>query len=384
MSTATINLVHETETQRRHARVKLPLKLTIKDKEGALHTLSVADISASGFSIDMKNNELVSGYLYQGVLLFKVNTVEFRVPVAFTVKYLSEEKDKAGCEFSSIGEEENSLIRMFISKYLAGDLASNADILTTMSRDNYTKERKNGHSGALSGFRKFRALVVTGLIACVGLSAFSYIMVNLYQHYFITYSVSAMVDIDKEPVIAPTSGYYKLVADINTPVAQGVPLAVITSPVYEAINSVKNAKFTNAELRDILPAELNSLIKNPCNCRIISASKSEREFTQQGDVLFQVADVNDNPYVTAYFNFTDVEIVTQNRQVNLSIPGDDAHYTGTITDVTLSDDPKRPNTIVAIIRPDQVIDIDNMAHPVSVSIGNNFEFGDIDFSSIFR
>ncbi|PKH07920.1 PilZ domain-containing protein [Moritella sp. Urea-trap-13] len=384
MSTATINLIHETETQRRHARVKLPVRLTIKDKEGALHTFSIADISASGFSIDIKTNELISGYLYQGVLLFKINTVEFRVPIAFTVKYLSEENDKAGCEFNSLGEEENSLIRMFISKYLAGDLASNADILTTMSRDNYTKERKNGSSGALSGLRKFRALVVTGLVACVGLSAFSYIVLNLYQHYFITYSVSAMVDIDKEPVIAPTSGYYELVADINTPVGKGVPLAVITSSVYEAINSVNNTQFTSEELKDILPTELNSLIKNPCNCLIISASKNDREFTQQGDVLFQVADVNASPYVTAYFNFTDVEIVTINKTVNLSIPGDKTHYTGKIEDVALSDDPKRPNAIIAIIRPDQVIDIENMSHPVQVSIGNNFEFGDIDFSSILR
>ncbi|NIY82048.1 PilZ domain-containing protein [Vibrio hepatarius] len=384
MSTAKVNLVHETEAQRRHARVKLPAKLVVKNQDGAQLLLSVLDVSASGFSIEASSGQLATDRVYKGELLVKINSIELRLPLEFIVKYFNNESKKAGCEFSSLDQEKASLLRMLISKFLAGDLTTSADVLATLSRDNFVKERKQNGSGALSGLKKLKALVLTACVACIGLLAFSYVALNLYQHYFVVKSVSAMIDIDKEPVLSPTNGYYELLVDVAQPVERGIPLAVITSSVYEVMSTINKADFTSEQLKDILPPELNSLVKSPCNCRIVTSLKSDREFAKQGDLLFQVAALDAQPYVTAYFSFKDAEHITQNSIVHITIPGDKSRYTGLITNVVVSDNDKRPDSIIATIVPQQPLGIGSIARPVNVSIGEFFSYSDVDFSAIAK
>ena len=49
--TVNSNVVHETEAQRRHARVRIPARLVVTDKQSNQYVLELSDISASGFSV---------------------------------------------------------------------------------------------------------------------------------------------------------------------------------------------------------------------------------------------------------------------------------------------------------------------------------------------
>lgn len=382
MSTAKVNIVHESEAQRRHARVKLPAKLFINSEEGTQYLINILDISASGFAIEVGSNELTIGRVYHGDLSVKINSVELRIPVEFTVTYFLDEAKRAGCEFSSLDQEKASLLRILISKFLAGDLVTSADVLATLDRDNYVKERKAPGSGALSGFRKLKALALTTFIGCLGIFALAFVLLSLFQHYFVVNSVTAMVDIDKENVLSPANGYFELMANVESPIEQGVPMAVITSSVYEVMNSIDKDNYTQEQLDEILPSELNSLIKSPCHCRIIGEIKNDREFAKQGDLLFQISELNAQPYVTAYFNFQDADVVTKNARVHLTIPGSTKRFTGRIEHVAVSNDTKHANAIVATILPDQSLDFDSIELPVNVSVGDYLDYSNYVYQAI--
>ena len=179
MSQAEINIVHETEAQRRHARVQLPAKIDFDDDNGDSHSLDVTDLSASGFGVQTDSCVLKKGSHYSGDLIFKLNTVEFRLPIKFSVVHCLESEKKAGCEFDELNREQISTLRLFISKYLAGDLTTSSDILTTLTRDNFTKARKDSTTGKLNGWEKIRALAGTALAAGIGLMALFFILHNL-------------------------------------------------------------------------------------------------------------------------------------------------------------------------------------------------------------
>jgi len=165
--------------------------------------------------------------------------------------------------------------------------------------------------------------------------------------------------------------------------------AIVAGPIGAGVAGILGAvigdsKATSEQLKEILPPELNSLVKSPCHCRVVTSLKSDREFAKQGDLLFQVAALDAQPYVTAYFSFKDAEHITQNSIVHITIPGDKTRYTGLITNVVVSDNDKRPDSIIATIVPQQPLDISSIARPVNVSIGEFFSYSDVDFSAIAK
>jgi len=85
MATANLNLVHETEAQRRHARVKLPARLIVTDPQHNQYVLELSEISASGFSVVDDDAKLHLDHVYRGRLLFNFDSVEFVLKISFKV-----------------------------------------------------------------------------------------------------------------------------------------------------------------------------------------------------------------------------------------------------------------------------------------------------------
>ena len=77
MATLNLNLVHETEAQRRHARVKIPARLIVTDPQHNQYVLEVSEISASGFSVVDDSARIRINNTYRGRLLFNFDSVEF-------------------------------------------------------------------------------------------------------------------------------------------------------------------------------------------------------------------------------------------------------------------------------------------------------------------
>ena len=75
MNTAVnVNVVHESEAQRQHARVRIPAKLRFLDAQRRTHEVKVDDLSAGGLSFHTKQ-QLSVGEVLRGRLQFVVDNL---------------------------------------------------------------------------------------------------------------------------------------------------------------------------------------------------------------------------------------------------------------------------------------------------------------------
>ena len=71
MNTAVnVNVVHESEAQRQHARVKIPAKLRFFGTEAKPLEVRVHDLSAGGLSFNAGQQMLTVGEVHKGCLLY--------------------------------------------------------------------------------------------------------------------------------------------------------------------------------------------------------------------------------------------------------------------------------------------------------------------------
>ncbi len=372
MSQNIVNMVHETEAQRRHARVRLPARLFFHDTGSVLHSLKLLDLSASGFGVQTQANELLEGQHHSGELVFKLNASEFRLPIKFSVLHRKQSEQRAGCEFNDLGIEEISILRLFITKYLAGDLTSTSDILSTLSRDNFVKSRNKSGAQPLKGWKKARALMGAGMAACVGVLAFAFIVTNLYQHFFVTRAVTAVVNIDRETVQAPANGYFELMVKKDDSVEAGMPIATITSSVLEYLKTAETQSITPEDLEKLAPGKWNSLVKSPCNCRILDVKAYDSKYARQGDALFDLARTDSRPYVTAVFDYLDADDLPIGKKVLLQFPGERLQFYGTIIDLNVDLKSGFGNVVTATIQTNEILSLDRIRKPVNVSVAYDF------------
>lgn len=365
MSQQESNIVHETEAQRRHARVKLPARIVVEDKNGISHTVSLRDLSASGFGLHAGDFPFEQGGRYSGDLLFHLNTIEFRLPINFIVVHYVENEHQAGCEFDDLNSEQISILRLFISKYLAGDLVTSSDILTTLSRDNFTKARKQAGTGELTGWKRFRALFGTALAACISVFVLAFITYNLYQNFFITSAVTALVDVERELVQAPAEGYLELVDDEARQVKQGAVLATISSPASEFFKQSQIAAAAPEKVTSLLSQVSNSLVKSPCDGTVLQGRVSNKTYVRNGEVLFDLVCPGSSPYIKAIFNYRDADDLAVGKIVQLRYPAEDKSFSGTIKTVSV-DLQSNMSSVTVIIQPEQAPGLDKVAGPVFV------------------
>lgn len=86
MNTAVnVNVVHESEAQRQHARVRIPAKLRFLDNERQAHEVKVEDLSAGGLSFHSKQ-PLAVGEVLRGRLQFVVDNLGLSMDIEFQVR----------------------------------------------------------------------------------------------------------------------------------------------------------------------------------------------------------------------------------------------------------------------------------------------------------
>ncbi len=373
MSQPENNIVHETEAQRRHARVKLPARIVMKDKNGISHELSLRDLSASGFGLQTGDFPFEQGGRYTGELLFHLNTIEFRLPITFIVVHYVEDEQLVGCEFDELNPEQVSILRLFISKYLAGDLVTSSDILTTLSRDNFTKARKHAGSGELTGWKRIRALFGTALAACISVAVLTFIAYNLYQNFFVTRAVTALVDIETEVVQAPAEGYLELVANEDVKVKQGAVLGTISSPASEFLQQNKIAEAASKEVASLLAQVSNSLVKSPCDGMVLQKRVKDKTYVRRGEALFDLVCSGSRPYIKAVFNYKNADDLAVGTRVKLRYPAEDTSFSGTIRTASI-DLQSSMSSVTVTIEPEIIPGLDRVKGPVFVMTRNTPSF----------
>ncbi len=364
---ANTNLVHEAEAQRQHARIKLPAKLAIKLDSGKVIQLTVQDISAGGFSIETSEPSFSLGTLHKGSLNFNINAIEFQIKISFLVK-ASDEQGRLGCEFQGMGQQEVSALRLMITSFLSGELVTAGDVINTLARQNFTKDRNKAALPAMSGFARAKALSMSLLVFLVGLGALGFIANKLYSNYFLTHAEAAVIQIESFDVEMPRDGKLHSLIPDDGQVKFGVPIASYETAMLDALKGHLNEDNLSAEkIGALLNQTLTGTISSPCDCVLQKQFIVDGQFLAKGKTAFQLVPVDAEPFVEARFNLKDSQYVIPGRTVDVEIPGSAGATKGTIQDVAMSD---VGQSLIVTIKLEDNIPASLKGRPVAVTIND--------------
>ena len=371
MATLNLNLVHETEAQRRHARVKIPARLIVTDPQHNQFVLEVSEISASGFSVVDDSARIRINNTYCGRLLFNFDSVEFVLKINFQVINEDSNEHRFGCQFQDLGTQEVSTLRLLISKFLGGEIAQVNDVLTTLSRENFTKARKVNTSAGLTGWAKTKAILATFLMFVVGLGAFAYLISTLASHYLVTAARSALIMLPQQTVLMPKEGNVELLVKAGDNVKAGVPVARIQAPWAEQVTTMLKASTTpDPKLLALLQTQMNYTLTSPCDCQVLSVNVANGQFLERGKSVVQLIKPQSQPYVQASFDYADYARLTTGRRVSLTLPDGLPTVGGQISAVTMNESApnQTQNAVTVLVMPDSPLPANTIGLPVSVSV----------------
>lgn len=220
------NVVHESEAQRQHARVKIPAKLRFTGKDRTPMDVNIIDLSAGGLSFYAANQPLSVGEVHKGRLQFVIDNLGLAMDVDLLVRNVDRQSGRVGCQFQNLDQQDISTLRHLITSHLSGDLVTMGDVLATLQRDNFTKARKvkDGGSG-MTPFGRMKAVVLSAGVFVVGLVAFGFVVKSVYGLYFVTHAQSALVSVPGMNITMPRDGSVQSLVKDDNLAANGAPIA---------------------------------------------------------------------------------------------------------------------------------------------------------------
>jgi alginate biosynthesis protein Alg44 len=370
------NIVHESETQRRHSRVKLPSSLVISAQDGKKLKLPILDLSATGFAFSSEELQLSVGEFSHGSLVFKFDSLEIGLDVKFQVVGVHGEKNtRYGCEFHELGREEIATLRTIITKFLSGEVTNVKDILSTLSRDNFAKPRQDAVSKALTGSEKFRALLFTTAFVFLSLLAFAYVLFSIQQHFFVVKATTALISTEANGLFSARNGQVEMLVKSGDKIAKGQPLAIISSPLLTDVSTLASAaNMESSELDKLLERAITSTMVSPCDCTVLSTSVITGQFVSQGQQLFLLNGINSKSKILARFNYADVSELTVGTKVLIDLVDGNTTLKGTIIALTIPENIRleehRVHAVLATIEPETTLPLSLSNHPVIVKVGD--------------
>lgn len=119
MNTAVnVNVVHESEAQRQHARVRIPAKLRFLDAQRQVHEVKVEDLSAGGLSFHAKQPQSV-GDVLRGRLQFVVDNLGLSIDIEFQVRSYNPDNGRIGAQFQNLEPRDIATLRHIITSHLS-------------------------------------------------------------------------------------------------------------------------------------------------------------------------------------------------------------------------------------------------------------------------
>ena len=339
------NLVHEAEAQRQHARIKLPAKLQLKLKDGTNHRFPIKDLSAGGFRLDVSSLDLELNSQHDASLVFNIDSLKFQLNISFLVKS-NGSNGLIGCEFQNLSPQDISTLRFMITSHLSGELISMGDVINTLSRQNFTKERKGKVDGSgMSLFERIKSMTISTVIFGIGLVAFSAVANGIYNNYFLTKATSAKVVVDTISVNMPREGLvHALIKEGQTTVEAGVAIATYKTPLVDAlrIEFKPDNPEQAAAIEEVLSKSAEGTITSPCDCEILDSHFYDGEYSKKGESLFTLVNKSSKPRISAYFNYKDLENIVINQSVDVEIAGKADAVKGKIVNIQMAESGTQP------------------------------------------
>ncbi|MEW5665275.1 PilZ domain-containing protein [Pseudomonas putida] len=369
MNTAVnVNVVHESEAQRQHARVRIPAKLRFLDAQRQVHEVKVEDLSAGGLSFHTKQPQSV-GDVLRGRLQFVVDNLGLSIDIEFQVRSYNPDNGRIGAQFQNLEPRDIATLRHIITSHLSGELISIGDVLSTLQRDNFTKARKQKDGGSgLSAFGRFKAVTVTLGVFVVGVAAFGFVAKSLYGMYFVSHAEAGVVAVPTTNVTMPRDGTVSSLVESGGQIAKGAPLASFTTSMLDMLKgNLEDAQLEPAKIEELFGKQLSGTLTSPCDCVVARQLVDDGQYAAKGQPIFQLIPRTTNPMVEARFSYRQFDEVKPGTRVNFQVAGEDEVRTGQIVSSASLNSEDLSSDIRVQIKPDSGLPAELAGRPASVN-----------------
>lgn len=268
--TAAAKIERETEKQRHHVRVQLPVIVVMDGKK-----YTTEDISEAGFSIRTSKDVFQQGP-QEIKVYFPFQNFAFHLQLQAQPVYFNQTTGRTGYVFTDIDARQLSLLNLVIKSSLSGEIAPGGEVLEVLKHQNAPKPDPYPHS-------KWSRVLPLGVIVLAGITGLALLGGSIYENTSIVKSYIAVVEGDTHFVRAENNGIYNsLLSDGTKEVARGQDIAVLKPPASA----------------DPAAAAQNVLIKSPCDCLVLGNFTAKGEFRMRGEPLFELLPLNGKRWVT--------------------------------------------------------------------------------------
>jgi len=363
------NVVHESEAQRQHARIKIPAKLRLLNGQPNAPLVRIEDLSAGGLSyITPAGVKPVIGEVIKGRMQFLIDNLGLAMDVELQVRAFDPSSGRVGCQFQHLEAQDIATLRHLITSHLSGEVVSMGEVLATLQRDNFTKARKvKDNGGGMSAFGRLRAVTFSAGIFVVGLVAFGFVAKSVYGMYFVSHSTSGLVSVPSMDVTMPREGTVTSLIGPNGEVAKGAPLATFNTSMLEMLKgNMDPDEMQPAKIEELFGRQLAGTMTSPCDCIVAKQLVADGQYANKGQVIFQLVPRNVAANVEARFTYRQFAEVQPGARVNFQIAGDDSTHSGHIVSSTALSPADLSSDIRVQIKPDESINSNLAGRPVEV------------------
>lgn len=372
-------VVHESETQRQHVRVRLPGFVEL-DLGGARHRARLLDVSAGGCAFELPRNALRPGQAMAAMLQISAEPIGFTLPVKLQVCSHDAHSGRVGCRFQDLGPRETGALRQLISSTLAGEAVTVGDVMRSTSAASFTRARASRapapEAPGLGG--RLRGLVVSLLALTLGITAFGYALKQVHHLLFVTSASAGKVAGPVYTVAMPREGTFHSLVPEDGLVKKGAAIASFEAPVLDLVRGQSlAANISSEQLNKMMSQVVKGTITSPCDCRVQAQFVANAQYAGRGQPLFELVPRElKNPYVMARFRFDQMDKVAPGTPVRFHVTGDNQERSGKIAQLRVPS--QADNTVggdvIAMIEPSEPLPADLVNRPAAVDVGGIARF----------
>jgi mannuronan synthase len=221
-------LVHEAETQRQHVRVRIPLEAEIDGRYFVVRDWSVGGAAFEDLDPPRRVRDRFTAKFF-----FPIDAIEVSLVLTCEVRHSNPGSGVTGCAFTDIDASQLSLLQYLVGAYLSGEIIRQDDIMVVLSRENFTRERKQTQTAnpLRERLRAFKRWVTVAALSGIGIGLVAYVAAAIYHRMYVSEFDGFIAANDAAYVRAPVDGLVdSLLLDLLQPVSKGSTVGTVKDP----------------------------------------------------------------------------------------------------------------------------------------------------------
>ncbi len=203
-----VQILHEAEHTRQHARYKIPAQISIDEKIYKIENWSVGGLAIKNIS-DLK----IQGNSFYAKLIFTFETISTIMDIRLVKKDYNKTTNVLRCSFSGLDKDKLSLIHHIINAYLSGEVVTTNSFIEILKHDRFTKKDLSkmvtkDMNLTQKILHRTKQLSIYGLLTLTILGLLTFISYSAFNKLFIIKNLNAIVSAPNIIIRAPAPSYY--------------------------------------------------------------------------------------------------------------------------------------------------------------------------------